>query len=159
MSVTEEIRAFTKDRKEHVRDLIAPNLAKKRIVILDRYFYSTIAYQGCRGADVNRLDADMHAIAPEPDVVFVLDVTPKEGIARIEEKRMESPNAFENVAGLSAARKIFRALARKHGNIHLIDGTKSIRTVHAAIRHAAAAVVKSAIARNTQSRPKQPSKN
>jgi dTMP kinase len=158
MPVEEEIHAFTEDRKAHVHDLIGPNLDKKRVVILDRYFYSTIAYQGSRGADVAQLDEAMHGIAPEPDLVFVLDVTPREGIARIEQKRNESPNAFENVAGLSAARKIFRALARKHGNIRLIDGTKSIRAVHAAIRRAAVAVLKSATAKKTSLRSRQPSK-
>jgi dTMP kinase len=43
MSVEDELHAFTEDRKEHVRDLILPALTAGKAVVLDRYFYSTIA--------------------------------------------------------------------------------------------------------------------
>ena len=49
LPLEEELRVLIEDRKEHVRDLILPALSKGKAVILDRYFYSTIAYQGSRG--------------------------------------------------------------------------------------------------------------
>src|SRR5262249_28957347 len=99
-------------------------------VILDRYFYSTIAYQGSHGGDVSALDADMHRIAPEPDLVLLLDVPPEVGLARIEDGRGETPNAFETVTSLRDARYVFRGLATRHANIVVIDGTQDIQSVH-----------------------------
>jgi FkbM family methyltransferase len=55
MSLEDELHAFAEDRKEHVREVILPALAEGRTVLLDRYFYSTIAYQGARGACVEAL--------------------------------------------------------------------------------------------------------
>ena len=51
----EELEAFINDRIEHVQSIIQPALDRGSIVVLDRYFYSTIAYQGARGADVESL--------------------------------------------------------------------------------------------------------
>ena len=39
LSPAEELEAFTEDRKEHVRQLIAPALAAGKVILLDRYFY------------------------------------------------------------------------------------------------------------------------
>src|SRR5207253_402183 len=44
----EELATFLDDRREHVATVIGPALGRGEIVILDRYFYSTIAYQGPR---------------------------------------------------------------------------------------------------------------
>lgn len=101
LSPSEELRHFMEDRKEHVRDLILPALQDGKVVVLDRYFYSTIAYQGARGYQIEHLTAQMLEIAPVPDVVFLLDVPPEVGLSRIAEGRGETPNMFENAPGLS----------------------------------------------------------
>jgi dTMP kinase len=69
MPWADELHAFTEDRKQHVRELILPALQNGKTVILDRYFYSTIAYQGTRGGDVDKLTAQLVDTTPEPDVV------------------------------------------------------------------------------------------
>src|SRR5947209_1050262 len=76
LPLEEELEAFIQDRLEHVAQIIVPSLAADKVVILDRYFYSTIAYQGARGADIAYLDRHMREIAPVPDVVYVLDIDP-----------------------------------------------------------------------------------
>ncbi|HEX3150468.1 MAG TPA: dTMP kinase [Gemmataceae bacterium] len=130
MSLADELHAFTEDRKEHVRELIMPALRAGRTVILDRYFYSTIAYQGTRGADVVAVARQMQEIAPTPDVMFLIDVPPAIGVDRIKEGRGETPNAFEQIDGLKKAREIFRGLAAGHPEVQLIDGTEPIAAVH-----------------------------
>ena len=47
----QELEYFLLDRKEHVENLILPSLKDDKVVILDRYYFSTMAYQGCRGFD------------------------------------------------------------------------------------------------------------
>lgn len=133
MSLNEELTAFIEDRKEHLRDKILPALSNGHVVLLDRYFYSTIAYQGSRGGEVESLTATMLESAPEPDIVFLIDVPPEIGLARIRQGRGEVPNAFETLANLQAVRTVFLDLAKKRANIALIDGTPNAEDVHRVI--------------------------
>jgi dTMP kinase len=131
MPVDEELAAFIEDRTEHVEGTIGPALTDGRIVILDRYFYSTIAYQGCRGADVVQIEAEMIRRFPVPDAVFVLDLDPKLSLFRINHSRKDIPNEFEKLEGLQKARYIFQRLNGQH--VHVIDGSASPSVVHAQI--------------------------
>lgn len=83
ISPAEELETFIKDRTEHVNSLVQPSLNGGRIVILDRYYYSSMAYQGCRGANVGEIRTLMESRFPIPDAVFILDIEPAIGIYRI----------------------------------------------------------------------------
>lgn len=74
LSAEAELELFIKDRTEHVQNLIAPALRDGKVVLLDRYFYSTIAYQGSRGANVDAVKIMMESLFPVPDAVFILDI-------------------------------------------------------------------------------------
>ncbi|AMV30767.1 Thymidylate kinase [Pirellula sp. SH-Sr6A] len=125
LPLKEELELFVKDRKEHVETLIQPALDRGGIVILDRYFYSTIAYQGARGANPGDIEAMMQ-FAPVPDVVFLLDADPRITIGRISEGRNETPNEFEGLENLQACRSVFLDLAKTRDEIHSIDATLPI---------------------------------
>lgn len=129
MGLGDEIRAFVEDRKQHVRELILPSLSEGKTVILDRYFYSTIAYQGARGGNIEQLTREMLAIAPCPDVVILLDVSPEIGLRRISQGRGEVPNEFEKLENLRDVREVFLTLAQNHDNIVKIDATQGIDAV------------------------------
>jgi len=131
MSLEDELHAFIQDRSEHVHKVIDPALRAGSIVILDRYFYSTIAYQGSRGADVSELRVEMSERFPVPDMVFLLDIDPTLGLFRISHSRGETPNQFENAEQLAKAREIFEALARTDTTISVLDGSLSEAAVHA----------------------------
>src|SRR5215203_3907244 len=45
LTLAEELELFLRDRAEHVRTLIRPGLAAGKIILLDRYYFSTAAYQ------------------------------------------------------------------------------------------------------------------
>ena len=113
MSVEDEVEILRKDRVEHVNNVIAPALREEKIVILDRYYFSTAAYQGAHGADAERILADNELFAPQPDLLIVLDVCPDTGISRIR-NRGDEPNKFESVATLEQARKIFLHMQRPY---------------------------------------------
>jgi dTMP kinase len=131
LSPEEELNAFIEDRTQHVNELIGPALEQGRIVILDRYFYSSIAYQGSRGANVEEIRTLMTSRFPIPDAVFVLDIDPSIGVHRIAHSRGEEPNHFEDRANLAKAREIFQGMTGS--NIHHIDGTMAPEAVHAEI--------------------------
>ena len=53
VSQEEELELFIADRDQHVKEVIAPALADGCVVICDRYYLSTIAYQGANGMDLD----------------------------------------------------------------------------------------------------------
>jgi dTMP kinase len=89
-SIKDELGAFLNDRTERADQLVAPALEQGRIVILDRYFYSSIAYQGSRVASVEQVRTLMESRFPIPDAVFVPDIDPAMGIHRIAHSRGEA---------------------------------------------------------------------
>jgi dTMP kinase len=110
----EELRWFVEDRREHVAQVLRPGVARGAIVLTDRYFLSTVAYQGARGLDPERLLAEAEAEFPLPDLALVLDVDPEAGLARVAERGGVAEPAFEDGPFLARAAAIFRSLARPY---------------------------------------------
>jgi dTMP kinase len=133
LSVAEELTAFMEDRKQHLQEKILPALALGQTVVLDRYYYSTAAYQGVRRGNVEEILSKVLESAPEPDVVLLLDVPPEVGFARISDKRKETPNAFEGIDNLRAVRAVFLQLSNARQRICVIDGSKTIADVHLSV--------------------------
>jgi len=130
LSVEEELEAFENDRRQHVRELIQPALDGGKIVILDRYFYSNVAYQGSSGANPSEILQRMKAFAPIPDIVLFVDIPVELGIVRISDGRNETPNEFEQPEFLGKCKDVFHRLAETETNFTRIDGTQGIAHVH-----------------------------
>ena len=129
MSPADELDAFVRDRREHVAGLIEPSLAAGKVVIVDRYYLSTVAYQGARGLDPAHLLA-LNSFAPAPDVLVILDVEPALGLQRIRQ-RGDRADLFELEEELAKARAIFRTLDLP--GLHLLDATRPVESLHADI--------------------------
>jgi len=114
LDLKEELELFLKDRKDHVEQEIRPLLAKGSIIICDRYYYSTMAYQGARGMDTKIIEKANKAFAPEPDILFLLKIEPENALKRIRQGRKESPNNFEKLDYLKKVDKIFDGLVGDH---------------------------------------------
>lgn len=110
----EELASFVADRREHVAQVIAPNLAAGRVVLTDRYFLSTVAYQGARGLDPARLLREAEAEFPLPDLALLLWVDPALGLSRVRGRGGASEVAFEDAAVLAAVAAVFVSLERPY---------------------------------------------
>ncbi len=130
LSPEEELDLFLKDRKENVEKNLRPALEKKKIVILDRYYFSTIAYQGAKGIDQERIRRVNEEFVVEPDLVFFLDVDPQEGLDRIK-NRKKKDRLFERAEYLVKVREIFRSF-RGEKFFH-IDALKPKKEISAEI--------------------------
>lgn len=130
MAPQDELAAFIEDRREHVAKVIGPALAARKIVLLDRYYYSTIAYQGARGIEPEELAQRMPQFAPVPDVVLFLDIPPALAIDRISTSRGDVPNEFERIERLTAVRRVFTWLANSDPLVARIAAERSIEEVH-----------------------------
>jgi dTMP kinase len=131
LSPQEELQTFILDRTEHVETLIAPSLAAGKIVILDRYYYSTIAYQGVRGMDPAALQLEMESRFPRPDRMFLLDLDPAESLHRIATLRGSQPDEFEKRDALERIREVFLSL--NGPEIAVIDANRPPEAIHRSV--------------------------
>ena len=65
---------------------IAPALAEEKIVICDRYIYSSLAYQGSTGLSLDWIKT-INARALEPDFSIFIDVPPERVLERLQRKK------------------------------------------------------------------------
>ncbi|HEY4145666.1 dTMP kinase [Pinirhizobacter sp.] len=130
LDAADELRYLLLDRREHVESVIAPALERGEVMILDRYYPSTVAYQGAAGLDVHQLLAE-NDFAPRPDLLLVLDVEPGEGLSRIR-ARGDKPNHFEDADNLARCRAIFLEPGLLEATI--IDASSDAATVLAVAR-------------------------
>jgi dTMP kinase len=129
-SIDQELELFLKDRQQHVDELITPALDRGEIVLCDRYFLSTVAYQGARGCAVEQL-LERNDFAPDPDIVLLLEVPVETSLQRITAGRGEAPNDFEQKENLSRVAEIFASIDRPY--IKKIDATKTTGEVHSQV--------------------------
>lgn len=109
LSAEEEFETFLKDRREHVDTLLAPELRSGKVVIVDRYYFSSMAYQGARGIDPAEIQRRNEEFAPEPDLLVLLDIEPEAGLERVR-MRGDRANLFEQTRALARAREIFQSI-------------------------------------------------
>lgn len=127
LDAEEELLLFVKDRKEHIEYMIKPALEEGYFIILDRYFYSSIAYQGAKGIDINQI-INMHKdFIIKPDIVFIFHLPIDIALNRIISKRGIA-DRFENETYLKKVDKIFHSFNEPF--IYHIDTDKDIKIIN-----------------------------
>ena len=127
ISADEELEWFMNDRREDVEQNIEPALRAGKVVLMDRYYFSTAAYQGALGFDPQEIKADNEKFAPVPDRVLVFHNSPEKSLERIESSR-EGKSAFEKRDYLIEVQKVFRSFTGS--NIRFISSDPSVEKVH-----------------------------
>jgi len=125
-----ELLLYEAARAQHVREVILPARASGTAVLCDRFCDATVAYQGfSRGIDEARIE-ELNRFASgglAPDLTFLFDISPEEGILRIEGRggrkdRIES----ESLEFHRAVREGYLRLAERFpSRILRLDGTLS----------------------------------
>ncbi len=106
----EELRWFVEDRRVHVAEVIRPAMRAGKIVLTDRYYLSTVAYQGARGLDFEQILADSEAEFPIPDLVLLLEIDPQIAYERVHARGAAIEGVFEKWEFLSRVASVFDAL-------------------------------------------------
>jgi dTMP kinase len=120
--LAEELELFEADRQQHVDELIVPALERGEWVVLDRYYFSTAAYQGARGANPEEILSRNERFATAPDLVLLLDCAPEVSLERVR-ARGDVANEFERRDALERVRNIFLSIHRPF--IRRIDASMS----------------------------------
>lgn len=132
ISPEEELALFINDRKEDVTLNIAPALEQKKVVLIDRYYYSTAAYQGALGLDPEKICRENEQFAPKPDRVFIFKASPVQCLERIRKSRADGPNTFEQLEYLTKVQNIFDQFSG--AQVRRIDTEPDPTIVHAQLR-------------------------
>ena len=124
----EEFELFLKDRTQDVEENIRPSLKQGKIVVIDRYFYSSIAYQGALGLDPEFINRENRKIAITPDITIYISIPAKITSHRIEKNRGDNINLFEKTEYLEKVKDIFDSMP--YEEMWKVDGDKPIQEVH-----------------------------
>ncbi|PKL80911.1 MAG: dTMP kinase [Ignavibacteriae bacterium HGW-Ignavibacteriae-4] len=130
-----ELLLFQAARADLVKTIVLPSLDQGRIVLSDRFFDSTTAYQGYgRGIDMEIIEKSnqIGSLGVLPDMTFYLNIERSVGIDRDKEKdrdRMElSGDEFYDrvIHG-------YDELAKNESRFITIDGNQDVKTIHALV--------------------------
>lgn len=130
--VAVEALLFAADRVDHVDKEIKPALQKGKIVICDRYVYSTLAYQGAADLDLNWIE-QINQFALVPNMALFLDVSPEVVIERMQSKSKKS--VMETLKNQRRVCEVYLKMV-KEGRLMGIDGNKPVNAVAAEILRA-----------------------
>jgi len=111
-----EALLFAADRFEHVEKEVIPALNEGKLVVSDRYVYSSLAYQGAAGLDLEWIEKiNEHAIRPH--LAVFIDVEPETVIQRLKPRK----SVMENLGTQQKVREVYVKFVEK-GELVKIDG-------------------------------------
>ena len=138
LTAASELLLFYASRSQNIQEKIKPALERNEIVICDRYYHASMAYQGYgRGIplDFIRKLTDLVCDPYRPDLTFLLDIEPEIGLARARARnhgRIENEGRFEaeDLEFYNRVREGYLELASEDERIQLLYADRSIETVH-----------------------------
>ncbi len=102
-----------------------------KVVLTDRYYYSSVAYQGALGLDPHDILAANEAFAPVPDLVFILELPVTEALARLAKKGKAARQVSESFPYLKRVEAVYASL--KGPRFRRLDASGPPMEVHALI--------------------------
>ena len=118
-----EALLFAADRFEHMEYEVLPKLREGKLVISDRYVYSSLAYQGAAGLDLEWIKG-INSHAMPADLAVFIDVEPETVVQRLKPER----SVMENLETQRKVREVYLRFADK-GELLKLDGNGSKKEV------------------------------
>jgi len=122
-----EALLFAADRVEHAERTIRPAIKQGKIVVSDRYVYSSMAYQGATGLDLNWIWM-LNRWIVKPDLALFIDVPPEIALKRIRREK----SVMETLDNQRKVRKVYLKFVEE-GRLVRVDGNRSLTVVAAEI--------------------------
>jgi len=117
-----EALLFAADRFDHLTFDVLPMLRANKIVVSDRYVYSSLAYQGAQGLKLDWI-RQVNYFAIKPNLALYLDVPAEIGLAR-----KKGRSVLENLELERKARQIYVSLVES-GELIKVDSSRSLDVV------------------------------
>ena len=131
MELSRETEAllFVADRADHT-EKIKEWVADGKMVVCDRYYASTLAYQAAPlngpALSMEWLETLNNAVIVEPDITFLMDIRPETGLSRVSSRGETSK--FEKQAYLEKVRENYLKIANRK-NFKIIDAERPAKDV------------------------------
>lgn len=128
-----EALLYAAARAQLIKEVIKPAIAQGKVVLCDRFVYSSIVYQGIArdlGIDTVKSINDCALGGLEADLVFMISIPYDKGIER--KKNQRELDRLENV-GMDFHKKVFEGYSKIssiYDKIELINGDDSIENIH-----------------------------
>jgi len=113
-----EALLFAVDRVDHVEKEIKPALQEGKIVVSDRYVYSSLAYQGAAGLDIKWIE-EINELALPSDLAIYIDVPAEVVVRRLRGRR----SVMERLKIQRKVREVYMRLV-KNGSLIPVDGNR-----------------------------------
>ncbi len=128
ITAEEELDLFLKDRELDVTETIVPVLSRGGIVLMDRYYFSNIAYQGALGLDSALIQRVNEERFPTPDLTLLFVIDPEASTRRISEGREGGTNlGYEKLDFLKQVEAVYEGI--QSVGLTRIDATRTIPEV------------------------------
>jgi len=125
-------KLFAEDRKEHLEKQIIPAIESGKIVLSDRYIFSTYAFGAADGAELDDL-IELNKEFLYPDIIFLLKVDAKIAVERIE-NRGAAIELFEREEILRKVSEVYDTFPRRFKNFKIINAEMSKEKVFEEIK-------------------------
>jgi len=113
-----EALLFAVDRVDHVEKEIKPALDEEKVVVSDRYVYSSLAYQGAAGLDLEWIE-EINKLALPPNLAIYIDVPPEVVVKRMRRKK----SVMERLGTQKMVKKVYMKFVER-GKLLSIDGNR-----------------------------------
>jgi dTMP kinase len=127
--VITEFLLISAARRDHVENLIKPALAKGKWVICDRFYDSSLVYQGIvKNLDQKIIEKIIKLTLDEfkPDITFLLDIEPQTALARLKNRGVSNHYDAKGIEFHTAIRQGFLSLAgREPQRIKVVNSENS----------------------------------
>ena len=133
-----ELLLMMADRKDHLDNLVLPNLQNGVWIISDRYLDSSYAYQGGgRQIDTSKIDLLTKLLnLPMPDLTLLFDLSPEMALERAKKRSELDRFESEPLAFHTRIRDAYKLLAQQDPNrFVLIDATKNLESVQSQVQN------------------------
>ncbi len=118
-----EALLFAADRVDHVETEIKSWLKQNKVVVCDRYVYSSLAYQGAAGLNLKWIE-HINQFALKPNLRLLIDVPPGVVVKRLKKKK----TVMESAQNLKKVREIYLNLEQEQ-DLTIVDGEKPLNEV------------------------------
>jgi dTMP kinase len=130
MSAVLEALLFAADRVDHSEREVMPALQADKVVVTDRYLYSSLAYQGATGLDLKWIE-EVNRWTIKPDMTIYIDISPEIVLKRLKREK----SIMETLQNQRRVREIYFKLVKNY-DLRVVDGNKSRRVVAQEIMNA-----------------------
>lgn len=135
IDTTTEALLFFAARNQSLKNIVIPEIVNGKLVVSDRCFLTSLAYQGAQGANKELLKSLVeHSLSVKPDIIIYMDIDPKIGFERVDSRGERDRIEKKDLSFFESAREEYLKYAESNENVITIDASKDIESVKKEIK-------------------------